>query len=335
MDLFTESSGHELRKPSQNTIRPFHNLHITVNYNMSLNASLSAFKTELSTTAARNIAHSRPASATPARTTTPKTESSKRTHGSAFSAPPPAIAATTNTIGHAGREVLTQVFNSVAYLKEKSPNVVPFDQLIGYLSLPNDAAKNVPHIKKALQGNDRAEYFTKAESGNGRESFKYRPLHPVTNGEELTAYLARQPTAQGIPVKDLKDGWPDCNVVIDSLEKKGEILVVRNKKDDTPKCVWTDSPSYHILSQPLPPDNKQVPQKADADFVDVWAKTKLPPSEQELRSELEKAGLTPTSAVKEVNRVEAKKKEKRRINRKGGKTTNSHMLGILKDYTKK
>ena len=302
---------------------------------MSLNASLSAYKSELSSTAARNIAHSRPVSATPARTSTPKAEGVKRTHDSAFSAPPPAVAAATNTTGHAGKEVLSNVFTTIEYLKDKAPNLIPFEQIIGYLSLPNDGRKNIPNIKRALQGNDRAEYFSKAESGNGKESFKYRPLHPVSNGEELTAYLARQPTMQGISVKDLKDGWPECNGEINSLEKKGEILVVRNKKDDTPKSVWTDSPSYHILTQPLPPNNKQVPQKADADFVDVWAKTKLPPSEQELRSELEKAGLTPTSAVKEVKRVEAKKKEKRRINRKGGKTTNSHMIGILKEFNKR
>ena len=54
----------------------------------------------------------------------------------------------------------------------------------------------------------------------------------------------------------------------------------------------------------------------------------------EIRRELEKAGQTPTSAVREMKRIEAKKKEKRRVNRKGGKTTNSHMLGILKDYSK-
>ena len=77
-----------------------------------------------------------------------------------------------------------------------------------------------------------------------------------------------------------------------------------------------------------------MPQKADTDFIDIWAKTKLPGSEMELRTELERFGLTPSSQVKESRRIETKRKEKRRINRKSGKTTNAHMLGILKDYSK-
>ena len=293
---------------------------------MALNASLNKFKAEVADATTRNAAYSRPSSTAPARTSTPKPgEASKRTHETAFSGPAQAPPSS-----HAGSELLTQVWNAQRYLKDKDLKPVPFDQLIGYLSLPNDAQKNIPLIKRALIQHDRVEYLSKTESGNGKESFKYKPLHPVTNAEELTAYLARQPTAQGIPVRDLKDGWPDCAAHLDALERAGSILVTRNKKDNTPKMVWADSPSYHILN----PVSK-APQKADADFVDLWSKTKLPGSEAELRSELEKAGLTPTSQVKEVRRVEGKRKEKRRVNRKTGKTTNNHMLGILKDYSRK
>ena len=293
---------------------------------MALNASLNKFRTELSDATSRNIAHSRPSSTAPARTSTPKPgEAGKRTHDTAFSAPPAQLSSSS----HGGSELLTQVWNAVKYLKDKEMKPVPFDQLIGYLSLPNDAEKNIPLIKRALIQHHRAEYLRKDESPNGRESFRYMPTHPVTNAEELKDYLARQPTAQGIPVKDLKDGWPDCAAYLDALEREGAILVTRNKKDSTPRMVWADSPTYHILNP------NQQPQKADADFVDVWSKTKLPGSEMELRTELEKAGLTPSSQVKEVRKVEAKRKEKRRINRKGGKTTNSHMLGILKDYSRR
>ena len=180
------------------------------------------------------------------------------------------------------------------------------------------------------------EYLSKSESGTGKESFKYRPLHPVTNGEELKEYLARQATAQGIPVKDLKDGWTDCIPTVDLLESQGHILVTRNKKDNTPKTVYYDSPTYHITrQQPATTTNPVTKSGVDSDFVEIWAKTELPASEQEIRTELEKAGLTPTSQVKEVKKVEARRKEKRRVNRKGGKTTNAHMLGILKDYSKR
>lgn len=294
---------------------------------MALNASLNKFRSELSDATSRNIAHSRPASAAPARTSTPKPgDASKRSHDAAFSAPPAQLPSTS----HGGSELLTQVWNAIKYLKDKETKPVPFDQLIGYLSLPNDAEKNIPLIKRALIQHHRAEHIRKEDSPNGKESFKYRPTHPVTNAEELKDYLAMQETAQGIPVRDLKDGWPDCAAHLDALEREGAILVSRNKKDNTPRMVWTDSPTYHILNP-----STQQPQKADADFVEIWSKTKLPAGENDLRIELEKAGLTPTSQVKEVRKMEAKRKEKRRINRKGGKTTNSHMLGILKDYSKR
>ena len=294
---------------------------------MSLNASLSKFRSELSDATSRNIAHSRPSAATPARTSTPKLDAGgKRTHTEAFAKP----AETARTTNHSGSELLTQVWNAVKYLKDKDMKPVAFTNLIDYLSLPNDASSHIPLIKRALIQHDQVTYIGGNESENGKESFKYKPKIPATNGEELTAYLARLPTAQGVQVKELKDGWPDCASHLDALEHAGSILVTRNKKDGTPKVVYADSPSYHILNSAL-----QQPQKADTDFIDIWSKTKLPGSEAELRTELERWGLTPSSLVKEPKKVEAKRKEKRRINRKSGKTTNSHMLNILKDYSKR
>ena len=215
---------------------------------------------------------------------------------------------------------MTQVWHAVNYLKDKN-NPLPFDNLINYLSLPQDAMKNVPYIKKALQTHDRVQFVPKSESGNGKDSFKYRPLHPVTNAEELKGYLARATTAQGIPVKDLKDGWPGCIAAIDELEKTGHVLVTRYKKDNNPRMVWADSSSYHI--------------HVDSDFSEFWSKTKLPASENDIRSELEKAGITPTSQVKETNNMDMKKKERKRPIRRGGRTTNQHMMGILKDYSRR
>lgn len=295
---------------------------------MSLNASLNKFRSEMSDATSRNIAHSRPSSTAPARTSTPKPDANgKRTHNEAF--PKPATA--TTDVNHAGgSEILTHVVAAIKYLKDKDMKAVPFTNIIDYLSLANDQENMKPLIRRALLHNNGVTYLSKTESGNGKESFKYKPKHPVTNAEELTAYLARLPQADGVEVKDLKDGWPDCADYLDELERAGSILVSRNKKDNTPKKVWTDSPSYHILNSAT-----QQPKKADDDFGEMWAKIKLPGSEMELRTELEKANLTPSSQVKEVRKVEAKRKEKRRINRKGGKTTNSHMMGILKDYSRR
>jgi len=295
----------------------------------SLAASLSKYKSEVADAASRNAQYARPSSSAPPRSSTPKAAAAavaanaeKRSHDAAFSQPAAPIAG--------GKEIMTQVVQAINYLKEKNFQIVPYEHVISYLSLPNDLQKNIPLIKRALQGHDRVQYVGKHESGNGKESFKYRPLHPVTDGDELRTYLATLDTAQGVPVKELKDGWPDCIDTINRLEAAGHILVTRNKKDSTPRAIWRDSPSYH-LDAPAK-SNDQV-GKVDQDFVEYWQKVKLPSNESEVRNELERAGITPTSAVREVRKVEMKKKDRKRAPRAGTKTTNSHMLGVLKDYS--
>lgn len=285
---------------------------------MSLNRSLANFKREQADAASRNIAHSRPAGAAPARVSTPQpgADSSKRKHDAAF-----VTSAGPVLQGGAGHELLTNVKFARDKLKEKSPQALPFDEIIRHLSIPLDAQKNIPLIKEALIHDDAVEFIPKSRSSNGADCFKYRPKHPVTNAEELKDYLARQTTAQGIPVKELKDGWPNCVDAINKLETEGCVLVIRHKKDNAPRTVWPDSPAYHV--------------HIDNDFREFWMKTKLPATETEIRSELEKAGITPTSSVKEIKKVDNRKRDRKKPNRRGGKTTNQHMLGILKDYSRR
>ena len=295
---------------------------------MSLNASLNSFRKDLSDATTRNVQHSRPASTAPARTSTPKpNDRNKRTHDAAFTSSEPTKPTTTMPTG--GGELLTLVVTSTDYLKEKNFRPIAFDDLVGYLSLPTEgSSKQAALLKQALRTHARAEYVPASLAPSGKESFKYRPIHPVTNAEELKHYLHAQPTAQGISAKELRDGWPDAFAELNRLEEEGHVLLFRWRKDNTPRFVWADSPTYHIL------DPKTLrPKHADADFAEVWAKTRLPANEMDLRGELEKAGLTPTSAVKEVRKAEVGRKQKKKIVRKGGKTTNSHLLGILKDYS--
>ncbi|KAM3416669.1 Transcription initiation factor IIE subunit beta [Cercospora zeina] len=293
---------------------------------MSLSSKLASYKQEIADATTRNTAHSRPAgsSAAPARTATPKpstpapaAEAAKRSHDEAFSA----TTVPGGPSGYVGEELLTQVHYAIDKLKSNKLEPMTFDSLISYLSLPNDALKRKPLIKKALQFSERVEFIPAERSASGKDSFRYRPKHPVTNGEELKSYLARQITAAGIPVKELKDGWPDCQKTIDRLEREHFLLATRNKKDNTAKMIWPDSPAYHT--------------EISEDFINFWTKTKLPATEGEIRNDLEKAGITPTSQVKEIKRNDMKKKERKKPNRRGGKTTNQHMLGILRNYDRK
>ena len=175
----------------------------------------------------------------------------------------------------------------------------------------------------------------------GKEVFKYRPLHPVTNAEELREYLARRQTttATGVSVKELKDGWPDCAPVLDTLERAGFLLVTRKRKDDSAVSVYPDNPSWHLDPPSSATPSKATPYppvpKLDADLASFWLGIKLPASEDEMRMELEKAGITPTSTVKEVVVKGQGKRERKRVVRANARKTNSHMEGILKDYSKR
>ncbi|KAK5118836.1 hypothetical protein LTR62_000045 [Meristemomyces frigidus] len=306
---------------------------------MSLADSLKNFKSERAEVVSRNLAHARPAttSNTP-RSNTPRPSDQKRNHDAAFTGPPLSSAA--------GGEIMKLVVNAVQHLKEKGGNLETFDEIVRYLSLPVDlkTPRGLAKFKQALQIHHRLQYVPASEGKGGKESFKYKPLHPVTNGEELKEYLSRLDSAQGIPVRELKDGWADCLSTLNKLETQGFVLLSRTKKDNKnePKAVYPDNPAWHIIAAPSaktmkdPATRHEPPQIApvDADLVDFWTKVRLPVSENDLRTELEKAGLTPTSAVREVRKGNLAKKERKRGERKNGRKTNTHMVGVLKDYSK-
>lgn len=286
---------------------------------MSLAASLAKFKSEMSESAARNASSARPAGPVPARTSTPQ-PGNKRPRDPPATTAPMAPAAGHKTGTSAGAEIMTHMVYAVQHLKDKFPVAITLPDILTYLSLPSDLQKHAPLIRRALVGHDRIALVPKHEAPNGKESFRYNPIHPVTNAEEMKSYLASLPTAAGIPVRELKDGWPTCVPELESLAAKHEVLLLRQKKDNAPKTVYPDSATFYV--------------HMDDDFVDFWSKCKLPASEAELRTELEKANLTPTSQVKEIKKGNIHKKEKKKVNRRGGKTTNLHMMGILRDYKK-
>jgi len=215
--------------------------------------------------------------------------------------------------------MMTQVVYAVEYLKDKD-RPITFDDIFKYLSIPPDRKEEARRLRSALMNHPKVEF--KPREGKQEATFRFRPVHNVRSADELRAFLQRQPTAAGISVKELKDGWPGAVAAIDMLEKEGTLLVTRNKKDNVPKLVWPNDPSLGL------------PVRIDDDFQQYWHKVKLPDS-ADLRQELEKAGLTPTSQVKEVIKVSGAREKKRRINRKAGRSTNTHMSHILKEYPMK
>ncbi|AHY76297.1 AQG_2a_G0034400.mRNA.1.CDS.1 [Saccharomyces cerevisiae] len=192
------------------------------------------------------------------------------------------------------------------YIQKKGKPVL-VNELLDYLSMKKDD-KVIELLKKL----DRIEFDPK------KGTFKYLSTYDVHSPSELLKLLRSQVTFKGISCKDLKDGWPQCDETINQLEEDSKILVLRTKKDKTPRYVWYNSGG----------NLKCI----DEEFVKMWENVQLPQF-AELPRKLQDLGLKPASVdpatiKRQTKRVEVKKKRQRK-----GKITNTHMTGILKDYS--
>lgn len=223
-----------------------------------------------------------------------------------------------------GVEAFTQVTYVIEFLKKKD-DAKTFEEILDYLSQQNAEMGVKKFIAQILKRHDRVLYIPdptlRVQAWNSG-TFIHRPIINVRNKADLIAFLQNKPDAQGISVKDLKDGWPDCEDAINELEDQHKILVTRTKKDNHPKMVWiNDATLIHTV---------------DHEFQTMWHKIELP-SVDELVRKLIVAGQKPASEdpSKRVKVAPVAKSKKKRQMRATGRTTNTHMAGILKDYSHK
>jgi transcription initiation factor TFIIE subunit beta len=211
---------------------------------------------------------------------------------------------------------MTQVHFAIVYMKDKD-RPLSFSDIQSHLSLQQQgySMEYIDALRRILQSHEKVEY--EPSGANSEGSFRFRPPHNIRSAEQLLAKLQAQPTAQGMNVRELREGWSGSVDAINQLEKEGKILVTRNKKDDHPKMVWANDPS--------------LIQNFDSEFRQIWEKIRIPDNNT-VAEELEKAGITPTSKHKIIAapKVEKKKVKKQR---RSGKTTNVHMAGVLRDYS--
>lgn len=216
-----------------------------------------------------------------------------------------------------GKDIMTQVVFAIEHLKSKDV-ALKFGDIESYLSLYRQGHDQayVRALRGILQSHDKVEYDPQGADGEG--TFRFRPPHNVRSAEQLLQKLQAQTTAQGMSVRELREGWPNIVEAINRLEKEGKLLVTRNKKDDHPRMVWLNDPT--------------LTHNFDPEFSQIWERIKIP-DHQTVAAELEKAGITPTSKHKPVKQnpnIEHKKVKKPR---RSGKTTNVHMAGVLRDYS--
>lgn len=219
-----------------------------------------------------------------------------------------------------GIEAFTQVTYVIEFLKKKDEPKT-FQEILEYLSQVHVKEETKKLINQILKKHDRVQFIPdpKSKAWNAG-TFQHRPIINVRNKQDLIAHLQSKPDAQGVSVKDLKDGWPDCEDAINELEAEHKILVTRTKKDNHARMVWGDDPTlFH---------------KIDPEFMTKWRQIELP-SVDDLVRKLVDAGQKPASEdpSKRVKAAPKPKEKKRKAPRKGGRTTNTHMEHLLKDYS--
>lgn len=205
-----------------------------------------------------------------------------------------------------GSHLSTQLHLAVEYIKQNDKPVTVND-LQNYLTF--DISQTLLPLLKEI---DRIKY------DKTKNTLEYVSLHNIRSSEDLLNFLRSQPTFKGIPVKELKDGWSNYLQSINDLEQEHKILVLRTKKENAPRLVWANFGG----------DLNMI----DEEFQNLWFQIKLPEKDV-LYQALMDQSLKPTGADPNVINRKPKKEEKKQKKVRRGKITNTHMKGILKDYS--
>lgn len=219
-----------------------------------------------------------------------------------------------------GNNITTQVTYVIDFLKKKDEPKTLLD-ILGYLSVSNvDSQKQIAGIlKKHSRVTWTPDQDTKKKSWDSG-TYTHNPIINVRNKQDLIGYLQQRVNFAGVSVKELKDGWPDCEESLNELEREHKLLVTRTKKDNHARMVWLDDASLHV--------------KVDDEFKILWQKVDLPSVDDTVRKLLD-AGQKPASEdpSKRIKLPPKPKEKKKKVPRKGGRTTNTHMAHLLKDFS--
>ncbi|KAI8635602.1 transcription initiation factor IIE, beta subunit [Xylariaceae sp. FL1651] len=245
--------------------------------------------------------------------------------------PTPAAAAAAAKATDFGSHMMTQLTYAVDFLKAKrAPKTL--QEVLDHLTLnnlPEHQQKlfvNLMHKHSRINHIPAPKTAAKGPAGEqlpawrtGKYQFKAK-IPGVHDKITLLSYLQQKVDASSLSVKDLKDGWPDCDAAISELEAEHKILVVRTKKDNHAKFVWLDDPR---LSHPV-----------DTEFLNMWHKIELP-SPDDIVRKLVAIGQKPASEDPRLKKLDQPKAaaKKRKATRPPKHQSNSHMAHLLKDYT--
>ena len=222
-----------------------------------------------------------------------------------------------------GDSIISQMAYAVSWLRQKGDPQTCAD-VLGYLSATARPDTEQEFFVDQMRRHPQIQWIPDpalSEQTWRSGTYAHRPAIPdVKTKTQLLAYLQRKTDASGVAVKELKDGWPECERAIGELEAEHRVLVVRAKKDGAAKMVWLDDAS---LFHEVEPQLKLL-----------WARVELP-SVENIVPKLVAAQQKPASEDPRIKASQAPKldKKKKRVQRKSGKSTNTHMEHLLKDYS--
>jgi transcription initiation factor TFIIE subunit beta len=205
-----------------------------------------------------------------------------------------------------GSHLSTQLHLAVEYVKHH-------DTSISVAKLQNYLSFDITHtLLPLLKEIDRIKFDADTNT------LEYVSLHNIRTADDLLNFLRSQPTFKGTSVKDLRDGWAGCPEAINELEEQNKILVLRNKKENAPRLVWAN----------LGGEMGTI----DDEFKEMWTTVKLPDADSLYQALIDQS-LKPTGADPQLIKKKPQQLEKKQKKARRGKITNTHMKGILKDYT--
>lgn len=205
-----------------------------------------------------------------------------------------------------GSHLSTRLHMAVEHIKQQDLPV-GVEQVEGYLSF------DIRHTLLALLKEiDRIKYDP------GADTLEYMSLHNIRSADDLLNFLRLQPTFKGVSVKELRDGWAGCYDAIEALEEDNKIVVLRAKKDNMPRSVWANFGGELGT--------------IDLEFVELWKHIRIPDKDS-LYQALVSNSLKPTGADPHDLKKKPQQQERKQKKARRGKITNTHMKGILKDYS--
>ncbi|KAH0434036.1 transcription initiation factor iie subunit beta [Colletotrichum kahawae] len=222
-----------------------------------------------------------------------------------------------------GQEVFTQMQYALEWLKGKDePKTAT--EIFDHLGQTRSTDKHKQSLVEAMRRHPRIQWVpdSKLSEQTWRTgTYVHRPIIPgVKDKISLLRHLQSKKDAEGTNVKDLKDGWPDCDQALMELEREHKILIVKTKKEQHPRAIWLDDATLH--------------HHVDDEFKRMWNAVEVPTTD-DIVKKLVSVGQKPASADPSlIKKVDPKNnKQKKRAVRRTGKTTNTHMEHLLKDYS--